>query len=68
TYTITGANAADFDMQSDTCSGGTFGRGTGCNTTIRFLPSATGARTATLTITDGTAERTAVVTLTGTGT
>jgi hypothetical protein len=68
TYTITGANAADFDMQSDTCSGGTFGRGAGCATTIRFLPSATGARTATLTITDGSAERTAVVTLTGTGT
>ncbi len=67
TYTITGANAADFDMQNDTCSGGTFGRTLGCATTIRFLPSAVGARTATVTVTDGTPEHTAVVTLTGTG-
>jgi hypothetical protein len=67
TYTITGANAGDFDMQSDSCSGGTFGRGLGCATTIRFLPSAVGARTATLTVTDGTPEHTAVITLNGTG-
>jgi hypothetical protein len=67
TYTITGTNAADFDMQSDSCSGGTFGRGLGCATTIRFLPSAVGARTATLTVTDGTPEHTAVITLNGTG-
>jgi hypothetical protein len=67
TYTITGANAGDFDMQSDSCSGGTFGRGSGCATTIRFLPSAVGARTATLTVTDGTPEHTAVITLNGTG-
>jgi hypothetical protein len=68
TYTITGANAADFDMQVDDCSGRTFAAGATCSTQLRFVPSATGARTATLTITDGTPERTAVVTLTGTGT
>jgi hypothetical protein len=55
-------------MQTDNCSGGTFARTAGCGTTIRFLPSATGARTATLTVTDGTPAHTAVVTLNGTGT
>lgn len=68
TYSITGTHAADFDMQTDNCSGGTPTRGSGCSVTIRFLPSAAGARTATLTITDGTPEKTAVITLNGTGT
>ncbi|MBN8615256.1 MAG: choice-of-anchor D domain-containing protein, partial [Deltaproteobacteria bacterium] len=68
-YTITGANASDFDVNGDgNASGGVLGAGSSLTMNIRFLPSGTGVRTATLTITDGTAQKTVTITLTGTGT
>ena len=68
TYTVTGANAADFDVTYDSCSGTSRpATASTCRIDVRFLPSATGARAGTLTLTDGTANKTAVVALTGTG-
>jgi hypothetical protein len=68
TYTITGPNAADFDVYLDNISGSGFPRLGGGNFQLLFVPSGTGTRTATLTITDGTPEKTVTIALTGTGT
>ncbi len=67
---VAGANAADFSVSSDTCSGQAVAVGKSCTAQITFTPSATGARTATLEIrNDGQgAGGTTKVTLTGTGT
>jgi hypothetical protein len=68
TYSVTGTHGADFDVTADGCSGGTLSSGADCDITVRFLPSATGARTGTLTVTDGTGNKTEVIAMTGTGT
>ncbi len=71
--TLTGANASDYAIASDTCITGGVGvtlapNGT-CQIGVTFAPSATGSRAATLTVINaagGTLNRTAI--LTGTGT
>ncbi|MBX3275855.1 MAG: choice-of-anchor D domain-containing protein [Sandaracinaceae bacterium] len=68
TYTISGANAGDFQVQSDSCSGRSIAPAGTCSVEVRFLPGATGARTATLRVGDGTPEKTSNSTMTGTGT
>jgi hypothetical protein len=67
-YSMSGANAADFDIVGGDCVGGTEIGGGTCTLIVEFAPSATGSRAATLTVGDGTAAKTAVVSLTGTGT
>jgi hypothetical protein len=68
TYSVTGTHAADFDVIDDNCSGRTLSSGATCDMTVRFLPSAAGARTATLTVTDGSGNKTEVIAMMGTGT
>ncbi len=49
--TKAGANAADFTVASDTCSGQTLAAATGtCTITVNFLAASAGAKTATLSI------------------
>ncbi len=43
-----GADASDFIVTADECSGETLEPGVACTFTVRFLPSATGQRSATL--------------------
>lgn len=63
--TVTGANAADWKVNSTTC-GATLAFNGSCKYTLQFAPTAAGARTATVTATVG---RSSVSTsLTGTGT
>lgn len=64
--TLSGADAADFS-QTNTCSTGTFGPASNCSITIRFTPSATGARTATLTIDDTAPGSPHIATISGIG-
>ena len=61
--TLGGANASDFTIAANECSGTTLRVGRACVLRVRFNPSAEGARAATLTL-----PGTAPVTLTGTGT
>jgi hypothetical protein len=66
---ITGANASDFMVSANTCSGNISAGGM-CSISVTFTPSAAGARTAALTLTDnsgGTAGAQQSVTLSGTG-
>lgn len=48
TATVAGAEAPDFLIVHDSCSGETISPGSTCQVTVRFAPSATGARSATL--------------------
>ncbi len=50
TLAIAGANAADFALQADTCSGRTLAPGMSCSVAVAFTPAAIGAATATLTL------------------
>jgi hypothetical protein len=68
TYAVSGTGSDDFDVIGDTCSGDTLASGATCVVTVRFLPSATGARSASLRVTDGSANKTEDIALTGTGT
>lgn len=68
TYTVSGANAGDFQVESDSCSGFSIASGGTCTVEVRFLPGSTGARTADIRVGDGTPEKTSVTTMTGTGT
>ena len=61
---ISGANAADFAINFNNCTGSVSGV---CNTQVKFTPSATGNRTATLTFTDDAQGSPQVVNLVGTG-
>jgi sugar lactone lactonase YvrE len=63
-----GANAGDFAIQSDGCTGADVpANGGQCAVSIRFVPTAAGSRTATLTFTDAANPPTQTVTLTGGG-
>jgi uncharacterized repeat protein (TIGR01451 family) len=66
---ITGANAADFSMVSETCvSAGTLvAPGASCKFEVTFTPSAAGARSASLSITDNAGDSPQTVALTGAG-
>ncbi|HET8924381.1 MAG TPA: choice-of-anchor D domain-containing protein [Candidatus Acidoferrum sp.] len=67
---ISGANAEDFHLQSNTCQNFMYGLGATCTITVTFSPSVGGNRNATLTITvtpGGMASETQTVPLSGTG-
>jgi N-acetylneuraminic acid mutarotase len=64
---ITGADAKDFEMASESCHAAPIAPGDTCNIDVRFSPTAGGARSATLTVADNTAAGTTIATLTGTG-
>ncbi|MBZ5642600.1 MAG: choice-of-anchor D domain-containing protein [Acidobacteriia bacterium] len=71
TPTITGTNAGDFAIGTDSCTGGTgIPALTGsCSVAVTFKPTGTGPRTATLTLIDGPGDAGSphLVTLNGTG-
>ena len=62
---ITGANAGDF-LQTNTC-GSSLAGGASCTISVKFKPSATGARSAALAVSDNVAGSPQKVTLSGTG-
>jgi hypothetical protein len=67
---ITGANAGDFAIVSNYCTGGTsdvLAPGGSCNLTVAFSPTAAGPRTAALTFTDNAAGSPQSVPLMGNG-
>jgi len=63
---LTGINAGDFS-QTHTC-GGTLGAGASCTISVKFHPSATGARSAAVSISDNGGGSPQKVPLSGTGT
>ncbi len=63
---LTGPNAGDFAQTND-CPG-TLAAGSSCTATVRFTPTATGARAASLSITDDASGTPHTVGLSGTGT
>lgn len=54
--TVTGADASDFAVAADGCSGQAVPAGRSCTVSIRFTPGATGSRQATLQLTDDSAD------------
>jgi hypothetical protein len=50
TLALTGPDAADFTVATDTCSGQTLAAGTGCGVDVRFSPAHTGDLGATLSV------------------
>ena len=62
---LSGANASDF-AQSSTC-GGSVAAGGNCAISVRFTPSASGARSGALTISDNASGGSQTIALTGTG-
>jgi Domain of unknown function (DUF1929)/Legume lectin domain/PKD domain/Abnormal spindle-like microcephaly-assoc'd, ASPM-SPD-2-Hydin/Quinohemoprotein amine dehydrogenase, alpha subunit domain III len=64
--TLTGVNAGDFALASNTCTGAVAANAT-CTVRITFTPSATGARQANLQITDNAPASPQVVAITGNG-
>jgi trimeric autotransporter adhesin len=65
--TLTGANASEFGITGDTCTGQTLADSGTCTVSVRFAPSSAGAKTASLDVT-GTPGGTSSSALTGTGT
>jgi uncharacterized delta-60 repeat protein len=65
--TVSGAHAADFSINTDTCTGGPVGSGGSCTVSIGFTPSATGARAASLAITGPSPVDTRVIAVGGDG-
>ena len=66
--TITGSDAADFLVTSNTCGGSlAAGSNSSCTISVSFKPKAKGSRSATLKITDNAQSRTQTVSLSGTG-
>ena len=65
--TLTGVNAADFALASNTCTGAAVSASATCTVGISFTPHATGARQANLQITDNAPASPQSFTLTGTG-
>jgi len=63
---VTGINAGDFS-KTHTC-GGTLGAGASCSISVKFHPSATGARSAAISISDNGGSSPQKVPLSGTGT
>ena len=68
-YTLTGTDASQFVVVSDTVSSSTIAANGTANLGIRFVPTSTGAKTATITVsgTFGAVTETATVILNGTG-
>ncbi|HEX6653429.1 MAG TPA: FG-GAP-like repeat-containing protein [Thermoleophilaceae bacterium] len=66
--TLGGANAADFAVVSNTCSGASLAASATCAIGLRFAPGALGARAATLSMASNGGGSPHAVQLTGTGT
>ncbi len=67
--TIGGANAGDFALASNTCSGQSIAVGATCSVAVTFTPTATGPRSATVSFSDNAASGSPqTVSLTGNGT
>jgi len=65
---LSGTNAEDFALTSDTCQGATVPPSGNCTIGVSFSPSAMGLRTATLAISDNAPASPQSVGITGTGT
>jgi uncharacterized repeat protein (TIGR03803 family) len=65
--TISGANAADFELTADNCSGETVAPNNNCSVSLTFSPSEIGAESATLTFTDNATNSPQEVALNATG-
>jgi len=65
--TLSGANAADFAIVSNSCDGATVITFSSCSAGIAFTPSIVGTESATLNIADNAANSPQTVSLTGTG-
>jgi hypothetical protein len=63
---ITGTDAGDFSITSNTC-GTSVGASSSCGATVVFKPTATGTRTATLAFTDAASNSPQTVSLSGNG-
>jgi Abnormal spindle-like microcephaly-assoc'd, ASPM-SPD-2-Hydin len=67
--TLGGTNANQFDLASDKCSKKTLAPNASCTVTLRFKPTATGAKTASLTMPSNDPDENPVnMSLSGTGT
>jgi trimeric autotransporter adhesin len=64
--TITGTNASEFEVSSNTC-GSNIGGHSSCKVSVKFAPVTPGAKTASLTIVDSANNSPQSVSLTGTG-
>ncbi len=64
---LSGADASDFTVSNDSCTGQTIDAGHDCAAQITFAPSEPGTRTATLAFTDNASGSPHTVRLTGTG-
>jgi Ca2+-binding RTX toxin-like protein len=67
TVTLGGANAAEFSVTSNTCTGANLAIGATCSVGVRFTPNGFGARSATVSIASNGAGAPHVVALSGTG-
>ncbi len=67
TVLLSGVNATDFAIVSDTCTGTALAVNATCSAGVTFTPSATGSRQATLQITDNATGSPQSVSLSGTG-
>jgi hypothetical protein len=65
--TISGAQASQFTIVSDTCSGQTIAAGGSCAITVKFTPVSESAAAGALTIVDGASDSPQTVTLSGIG-
>ena len=64
---ITGSNATDFVIQSDSCAGNAIGPGRNCTINVAFAPTTNGLRTAQLVINDDATGSPRIVPLSGNG-
>jgi len=67
TVSMTGTNASDFTMQSDSCTAATVAPGSTCSVALVFKPSLSGIETVTVNIADNAWPSPQAAVLTGTG-
>ena len=67
TATLTGINAGDFTLASNSCNGAAVAANAACSVGITFTPSATGARLASFQVTDNAPASPQTFALSGTG-
>jgi DNA-binding beta-propeller fold protein YncE len=65
---ISGAQAGDYSLSADHCTGQTIAAGGVCSTEVTFTPQAEGGRTAQVAFSDNASGSPHTITLTGTGT
>ena len=65
---LSGSEAADYQITSDTCSGATINTGGNCTVNLQFTPTATGSRAASLTLNSNAVNNPHSVAISGTGT